>query len=237
MPKASMAGPVEATNELYRQLSKALRAKVIGTISLTIDANERQVLAETLKLMKDAERTGEIEIVEHLIEAAEKLHDPSWSSAGYLRESTGPLAPTFRELAGDRLVEQLTLNSDGSLSDELDGRWQAYLDAFVSFYQLDDKQRELLASECLTEMSADELEEYLRRSRSAPRPAVPKTREAIRSLKTGGFVLQTIRIDTDDLDAIRKSIDLLKTALQKARRIERAVVRSQTEISDQETAS
>ncbi len=67
-----LAGPVEATNELHRQLPKALRAKVIGAISLTLDANERQVLAETLKLMKDAERTGEIEIVEHLIEAAEK---------------------------------------------------------------------------------------------------------------------------------------------------------------------
>lgn len=67
-----LAGPVEATNELGRQLSKALRAKVIGTVSLTIDANERQVLAETLKLMKGAERTGEIEIVEHLIDAAEK---------------------------------------------------------------------------------------------------------------------------------------------------------------------
>jgi peptide subunit release factor 1 (eRF1) len=67
-----LAGPVEATNELRRQLSKALRAKVIGTIALTTDASERQVLAETLKLMKGAERKGEIEIVEHLIEAAEK---------------------------------------------------------------------------------------------------------------------------------------------------------------------
>jgi peptide subunit release factor 1 (eRF1) len=67
-----LAGPVEATNEVYHQLSKALRAKVIGTVALAIDANERHVLAETLKLMKGAERTGEIEIVEHLIEAAEK---------------------------------------------------------------------------------------------------------------------------------------------------------------------
>jgi peptide subunit release factor 1 (eRF1) len=67
-----LAGPVEATNDLYRQLPKALRAKVIGTIALTMDADERQVLAETLKLMKYAERTGEIEIVEQLIEAAQK---------------------------------------------------------------------------------------------------------------------------------------------------------------------
>ena len=67
-----LAGPVEAINEVYRQLSKALRAKVIGTIALAMDANDQQVLAETLKLMKTAERTGEIEIVEQLIEAAEK---------------------------------------------------------------------------------------------------------------------------------------------------------------------
>ena len=67
-----LAGPVEAINEVYRQLSKALRAKVIGTIALAIDANDQKVLAETLKLMKTAERTGEMEIVEQLIDAAEK---------------------------------------------------------------------------------------------------------------------------------------------------------------------
>jgi peptide subunit release factor 1 (eRF1) len=67
-----LAGPVEATNEVYRQLSKPLRARVIGTMPLAMDASEQQVLAETVKLMKTAERTGEIEIVEHLIEAAEK---------------------------------------------------------------------------------------------------------------------------------------------------------------------
>ena len=67
-----LAGPVEATTEVYHQLSKALRAKVIGTMALAMDAGGRQVLTETLKLMKTAERTGEIEIVEQLIEAAEK---------------------------------------------------------------------------------------------------------------------------------------------------------------------
>ncbi len=67
-----LAGPVEATTEVYRQLSKALRAKVIGTLALAMDTSERQVLDETLKLMRTAERTGEIEIVEHLIGAAGK---------------------------------------------------------------------------------------------------------------------------------------------------------------------
>lgn len=76
------------------------------------------------------------------IEATEKVHDPSWSSEGYLREATGPLAPTFRAMAGDRVVEQLTLQEDGSLSPELTTRWQAYVDAVVDFYQLDAEQAE-----------------------------------------------------------------------------------------------
>jgi len=74
------------------------------------------------------------------IEATEKLHDPSWSSEGYLRESTGPLAPYFRDLAGDRLVEQMTLTDDGAVSTELDARWQAYVDGIASFYRLNAEQ-------------------------------------------------------------------------------------------------
>lgn len=67
-----LAGPIEATNEVYRQLSKRLRAKVIGTMALGMDASEQLLLAETLQLTSSAERTDEIEIVEQLIEAAEK---------------------------------------------------------------------------------------------------------------------------------------------------------------------
>jgi peptide subunit release factor 1 (eRF1) len=67
-----LAGPVEATSEICRRLSKALRAKVIGLIPLALDASEQEVLGETLKLVKTAERTGEIEAVEHLINSAEK---------------------------------------------------------------------------------------------------------------------------------------------------------------------
>ena len=67
-----LAGSVEATNEIYRQLSKSLRRKVIGTIALPLDASEQQVLGETLKLTTSSERTGELEIVKHLIEGAQK---------------------------------------------------------------------------------------------------------------------------------------------------------------------
>jgi ParB family chromosome partitioning protein len=102
----------------------------------------------------------------------------------------------------------------------------------------DDKQRELLASDALTEMSADELDAYLRRSRSIPRPSLQKSCETIRSLKNGGFVLKSLRFESDNLDAVRTSIELLKTALQKARRLERTITQSsQPEISEEEVAS
>ena len=36
----------------------------------------------------------------------EKLHTPTWTSAGYLREATGPLAPKFRrDWPGDSLLD------------------------------------------------------------------------------------------------------------------------------------
>ena len=102
----------------------------------------------------------------------------------------------------------------------------------------DDKQRELLASDALAEMSADELDAYLRRSRSIPRPSLQKSCDTIRSLKNGGFVLKSLRFESDNLDAVRTSIELLKTALQKARRLERTITQSsQPEISEEEVAS
>ncbi len=88
------------------------------------------------------------------IEAAEKLHDASWSSEGYLRESTGPLAPLFRDIAGDRLIEQLTLQSDASLAPELESRWQAYVNALAAYYELDEAQTKK-AQEALDETKKD----------------------------------------------------------------------------------
>ncbi len=43
-----------------------------------------------------------------LVEGLDKLQSPTWSSEGYLREASGPLAPKFRELAGDSVRERLT---------------------------------------------------------------------------------------------------------------------------------
>jgi uncharacterized membrane protein YphA (DoxX/SURF4 family) len=76
-----------------------------------------------------------------LIEGMEKLHTPSWTSEAYLRESTGPLAPRFRALAGDRLIDKLTVGANGAFPRELEIEWRAYLDAFNGFYQLNDEYK------------------------------------------------------------------------------------------------
>jgi uncharacterized membrane protein YphA (DoxX/SURF4 family) len=75
-----------------------------------------------------------------LIEGLDKLASPTWSSEAYLREASGPLAPHFRELAGDRLADMLTVSADKSFPAELDIEWQAYLDAFAKHYQLNEEQ-------------------------------------------------------------------------------------------------
>jgi uncharacterized membrane protein YphA (DoxX/SURF4 family) len=74
------------------------------------------------------------------VEGMDKLANPSWSSEPYLREATGPLAPTFRHMAGDRLIDKLTVTSDADFPPELEIEWRAYLDAFTRFYELDAEQ-------------------------------------------------------------------------------------------------
>lgn len=118
-----LAGPVEATNEVYRQLSKPMRDKVVGTVALAIDASKEQVLSETAKLMKTAERTGEVEIVEQLIAAAEKraqatigleetlaavqagrarqlIYAEGWAASGSLCSNCSSLMPVDSDVCG-----------------------------------------------------------------------------------------------------------------------------------------
>jgi len=78
----------------------------------------------------------------------EKVRAPNWTSAGYLREASGPLAPQFRELAGDGLVERLTpLPGDSQMPlnqrfpPALAVDWQTYADRLADHYQLSDDQR------------------------------------------------------------------------------------------------
>jgi uncharacterized membrane protein YphA (DoxX/SURF4 family) len=75
----------------------------------------------------------------------------AWSSAGYLREATGPLAPYFRKLAGDpddEAFAKLGLLPDDSanpkrLPPALHQSWTDYLTRFSARYKLTDDQRRL----------------------------------------------------------------------------------------------
>jgi peptide chain release factor subunit 1 len=62
-----LAGPVEAVSELYHLLPKRLCARVVGRFHLPVNANEREVLAETLKIEEQVERQQETQLVEELI--------------------------------------------------------------------------------------------------------------------------------------------------------------------------
>ncbi len=74
------------------------------------------------------------------IEGMEKLHTPGWSSEPYLREATGPLAEHFRRLAGDRLIDKLTMSSEKELPPALDAEWNAYFNEFTRHYQLEPEK-------------------------------------------------------------------------------------------------
>jgi peptide subunit release factor 1 (eRF1) len=67
-----LAGPVEATTELYGLLSKRLRARVARRLSLPVEASEQRVLEETLKVEEEIARGREAQLVEELITAASK---------------------------------------------------------------------------------------------------------------------------------------------------------------------
>jgi uncharacterized membrane protein YphA (DoxX/SURF4 family) len=76
-----------------------------------------------------------------LVEGLDKVQSSTWSSEAYLREASGPLAPWFRELAGDTVRDRLTPGPDNTFPPALDLDWQNYFDRFVHHYQLDDQQR------------------------------------------------------------------------------------------------
>src|SRR5947209_828578 len=88
-----------------------------------------------------------------LFEGIEKYRADAWSSEPYLRESAGPLAPTFRDLAGDPLADRLTPRplppgeepSKAKLPEymppRLDREWNAWFERFVNHYELTDEKR------------------------------------------------------------------------------------------------
>jgi uncharacterized membrane protein YphA (DoxX/SURF4 family) len=83
-------------------------------------------------------------------EAREKLTSDTWSSDAYLRGAVGPLAPEFRWMAGDPLLDKMTPRTvadttKAPLHDQLPGAldrdWRAYFDRFAAHYQLTPEQR------------------------------------------------------------------------------------------------
>ena len=77
-----------------------------------------------------------------LVEGLDKLKAPNWSSEGYLRESSGPFAGRFRAMAGEPVVDQLTLGEGNSFPEALEKDWQRYFDAFAAHHELDGGQLE-----------------------------------------------------------------------------------------------
>lgn len=109
-----------------------------------------------------------------LIEGLDKLHDQGWTSETYLRESVGPLAPVFRDLAGDRLAERLTVGADGGLPPALEAEWDAYFERFKDRYDLDENQEDL-ARAILAQVKAEALETLTvtKRPVAVPSPKSP----------------------------------------------------------------
>jgi uncharacterized membrane protein YphA (DoxX/SURF4 family) len=75
------------------------------------------------------------------VEGMDKLHNPAWSSEAYLRESVGPLAGTYRWLAGDRLLDRLVGDKDQA-PPGLALDFDAYTTAFVAHHGLTGKDAE-----------------------------------------------------------------------------------------------
>jgi peptide chain release factor subunit 1 len=63
-----LAGPVEATSELYHLLSKRSRNRVVRKIALPVTSNLRDVLEETLQIEREVERQAENRIVDELLD-------------------------------------------------------------------------------------------------------------------------------------------------------------------------
>ena len=81
-----------------------------------------------------------------LFEGFEKRDNLVWSSEAYLREATGPLAPKFREIAGDGLIARLTPTADDRLPEALDRDWHLYFANFQRHYQISDIKGEFIAA-------------------------------------------------------------------------------------------
>jgi hypothetical protein len=65
-----LAGPVEATSQLQHLLPKQWQSRVVASLNLPVEADKQTVLAATRQVSEEAERNGEIRLVEGLISDA-----------------------------------------------------------------------------------------------------------------------------------------------------------------------
>jgi hypothetical protein len=65
-----LAGPVEATGQLQHLLPKQWQSRVVASMDLPVESDQHTVLAATLGIAEEAERNGEIRLVEELISDA-----------------------------------------------------------------------------------------------------------------------------------------------------------------------
>jgi peptide chain release factor subunit 1 len=65
-----LAGPVEATSKLQQLLPKRWQSRVVASLDLPVEADKHTVLAATLGAGEEAERNGEVTLVEELISDA-----------------------------------------------------------------------------------------------------------------------------------------------------------------------
>jgi peptide subunit release factor 1 (eRF1) len=67
-----LSGTQEVVSELKSLLADRLQKSVVGTIPLPADAGIAEIMAETIKLQENHERSGEMKLVQGLLTAAAK---------------------------------------------------------------------------------------------------------------------------------------------------------------------
>ena len=97
----------------------------------------------------------------------------------------------------------------------------------------EDQQRDALSLFNEQELSAAEFKRHLKRIRGGAAPNARRAAEAIRNLKDGGFVLKTTRIEPKDPDGVGRAIEVLQSALKKARNLKRRIdSKATTEVTE-----
>lgn len=153
-----------------------------------------------------------------LVEGLDKYFAPAWTSEPYLREATGPLAPKFREMAGDKVLDEATLGEGKTFPPALSEEWQAYLDAFAKHYQLTDAQQK--ETQRIFDQSKAETLTWMLKPQSVVKPSpvepkiteeldIPKRAEQYRELRA--------KADEEEAELPRRYREAKEFAEEKAR--------------------